>query len=1024
MLKHYSNIFIRTPCQSLSKIGIDPTIGYLDSSFEEGIYISSPQFWEELKKKSDEKINLTLLKFWIRSCTRCTPYSTFAGIGVAEIKNDTQLIINNDKNHKRYIKVDNTCINIIVDILLSNKDMRSQFMYNKNNSLYLIGDSYRYIKCDVQNRYSLNNICKTDYLDAIIKSAEFGVTFKSMCNILINSFNIDETESASFINELINSKVVISELEICVTGDKPLHNLLSKLKKYNYSYDWVIKLANTIDLLENSNSTIFHYKEIIKQLHNITDEKCTTNNLLHVDLFLSHKKLHVEKELVETILSQCSDLSVFSRKNNNPDLEEFKTKFHQKYEDLEIPLFIALDTDIGIGYAGINAISEGECEIIDDILLYKQQNTSADFDSLQQMSLLKYEDYIVNNKTYIEIKEEDIEGYKNINIIDHTLPFSMFLIGNLLRSNEKLNAKEFFFSLSAWGGPSAANLLGRFTQGDEKLTNVIREIISHEESEDNDVIYAEIVHFPDSRAGNILLRAILRKYEIPYIGTSGVSSDFQIPVSDLMVSIQNNEIILRSKKHNKRVIPRLTTAHNFTNGSLPMYKFLCDLQYQNYSLPVIWDWGNLFVLKHLPRVVYKNIILKKAQWRIDHTDLYNLPPEKEEYPAYILSFRQRLCLPAQVCYVDKGRELLLNLDYINHICILVDFINRKKSILLEEFLFTEGNCVITDVDNNPFINEVIIPVYNTQNTTFNRLSPAKPLIKYANIRRKFTPNSEWLYFKIYCGTRQADTILKEIIVHLVENNLDNKLFEKFFFVRYKDELPHLRIRFYNSDLSKQNLLQQALLSQLQPFLDSYLIDNVLLDTYTRELERYQHYLIEETETIFFHDSITVLRFINSSVTQRIKIFFALRSIDEMLNDFNMDLLSKRDLLKQLQTSYFREFGSKPETLKKLNEKYRNYQKDIFSYLNPRNDIANSFFNMTFILKTRSKQNKPIIIDIKEKLIENGNSNGYLKLLPSYIHMFMNRLYISQQRKYELVIYHFLEKYYTSQIAILSETKAQ
>ena len=31
-------------------------------------------------------------------------------------------------------------------------------------------------------------------------------------------------------------------------------------------------------------------------------------------------------------------------------------------------------------------------------------------------------------------------------------------------------------------------------------------------------------------------------------------------------------------------------------------------------------------------------------------------------------------------------------------------------------------------------------------------------------------------------------------------------------------------------------------------------------------------------------------------------------------------------------------------------------------------------------------------------------------------MFMNRLFIAQQRKYELVIYYFLEKYYTSAIA--------
>ena len=35
---------------------------------------------------------------------------------------------------------------------------------------------------------------------------------------------------------------------------------------------------------------------------------------------------------------------------------------------------------------------------------------------------------------------------------------------------------------------------------------------------------------------------------------------------------------------------------------------------------------------------------------------------------------------------------------------------------------------------------------------------------------------------------------------------------------------------------------------------------------------------------------------------------------------------------------------------------------------------------------------------------------------------MNRLFIGNQRKYELVVYHFLKKYYTSQLAIAHKSE--
>ena len=67
----------------------------------------------------------------------------------------------------------------------------------------------------------------------------------------------------------------------------------------------------------------------------------------------------------------------------------------------------------------------------------------------------------------------------------------------------------------------------------------------------------------------------------PVAARQAQTNRFEIGLDDLMVSVRGESIVLRSKKHNKIVVPRLTTAHNFSQNSLPVYHFLCDMQ--NYG---------------------------------------------------------------------------------------------------------------------------------------------------------------------------------------------------------------------------------------------------------------------------------------------------------------------------------------------------------------------------------------------------------------------------------------------------------
>src|SRR6185295_7783108 len=93
-----------------------------------------------------------------------------------------------------------------------------------------------------------------------------------------------------------------------------------------------------------------------------------------------------------------------------------------------------------------------------------------------------------------------------------------------------------------------------------------------------EAVFAEIVHLPEGRIGNIAARPVLRAYEIPYLGCSGAALDRQIPVTDLRVAVRGGRVRLRSERLGREVIPRLTCAHNFSRRSLGLYRFLCALQ--------------------------------------------------------------------------------------------------------------------------------------------------------------------------------------------------------------------------------------------------------------------------------------------------------------------------------------------------------------------------------------------------------------------------------------------------------------
>src|SRR6185369_3703820 len=101
-----------------------------------------------------------------------------------------------------------------------------------------------------------------------------------------------------------------------------------------------------------------------------------------------------------------------------------------------------------------------------------------------------------------------------------------------------------------------------------------------EEKRAPEIVFAEVVHLPEGRVGNVLLRPLLRGYENPFLGRSGAPADRQIPAADLVLHVRDGRVVLRSRRLDCEVVPRLTTAHShWSPRNLGVYRLLCALQH-------------------------------------------------------------------------------------------------------------------------------------------------------------------------------------------------------------------------------------------------------------------------------------------------------------------------------------------------------------------------------------------------------------------------------------------------------------
>ena len=934
----------------------------------EAIFLGSPDLESRLSEglpppESDagSRLELAFARYFFRMAGRPTPFGLFGGISVGRVGDRTRLAIESRTSYERCSRLDMDYLSRLVSALERDPAVRKQLRFHPNTSLYEASGRLRYAESRIEGKGRTHHLVAVDlneYLARALSLSRDGrLPSETASGLIEHDPTIDAGAALAFVDELIDTQILVSELEIPLTAEDGLERLCERLQRIPSVADVVGRLrAAQAGLREFDRRRLGTppqaYRDFAQRLANLPVD-VELKALIQVDMFKPAPIAELGREPLLEMLRGLDMLYRLGRRPPETPLSRFADAFRERYGSATVPLVEALDEEIGVGFDRSEAPSaEGSPLLAGLPIPAPQREDSAPRSRLDAMLLRKYAQSLAAGGAPVEITEQDLGALDDE---QRSLPPDCFSVTAILgaASLADLDAGRFEVQIRGAMGPSGVGSIGRFCHLSPELRSNVVAHLRAEEAHRPQAVFAEIVHLPQGRIGNILQRPALRDHEIPFLGCAGVPASHRIPVTDLTLQIIDDRIVLRSRRLGQEVIPRLTTAHNFSGPNLGLYRFLCHLQFQE-GLGLQWSWGALEAAPFLPRVVSGRIVFALARWTMNADAIKSLSRlQGAEAFAGLQTWRrmQRPPAPRWVELVEADNTLPLDLENILAVDVLLHRLRGRPVAILSE-IHPDADHLVAHGPEGSFRHELVIPFERLRDESMapERVSPDIGSVESRSAlapdrstptgkeSRRFLPGSEWLYAKLYCGTSEADHILREVVRPVVNEALRTGAARRWFFIRFGDPDWHLRLRFSGESTRLVAELLPLLHDRAEGLSREGRLWRLEFDTYDRELERYGGpSAIEATEEYFQADSEAVLDIVSQlsgDAGADLRWRFAVYGIDRLMDDFGLDLVARQRIMRDMHEDLWRELRGGKALRMELGRRFRDKRQSLMELLGP------------------------------------------------------------------------------------------
>ena len=277
----------------------------------------------------------------------------------------------------------------------------------------------------------------------------------------------------------------------------------------------------------------------------------------------------------------------------------------------------------------------------------------------------------------IELFDHEIKAGGNVDGSEGIMPPGLSVV---FRVDDKQRVV-----IESAGGVTCGSLIGRFTSNDQ-INEIAKRLAGYEVHNNPGVIFAEI----DCRTDEKYDKFNFRNNNYPYQICIGHNDTEHIALNDIYLCCSNGELQMFSKKLSARIIPRLSSAYNYKLNELPVYRFLCDMQFLGVRHNYTFSLKKYFPgLPYYPAVIYKNTVIEPASWELDKETVLKFKGcGFNNATAMLDTLIKQFHIPDQVRIMEADQYLVFDLSANTGKHFFIECLQQATgTMVLQEFNF-------------------------------------------------------------------------------------------------------------------------------------------------------------------------------------------------------------------------------------------------------------------------------------------------------------------------------------------------